>query len=347
MPQVLDALNALIEITGEQPDVERESDPKAIKERQYASEYLDENPNAARSIEIRKQMLSGSRAFLEKQFLNNLEAAIAKNPKEANLGGVPTTINKIRAYIRVKAARKELGSDNTELQTIGDDYCWALIFYLLRAGLVEEAAQYVRENERAIRSVDRNFPQYMAHFAQTPDRRLPGDLQARINSEYQQRSRIAPENSVDPYRMACFKILGRCEVSRRSLENINQNMEDWVWLQFALAREVPRVEETAGEVFGLEDLKVTITEIGQKHFAQGASEAGPGAGVFFYLQILAGMFEQAIAYLYPHNYIAAVHVAIALDYYGLLRVSNLNAPDSDLRTFKPPHTRLRILLKHD
>jgi nuclear pore complex protein Nup93 len=86
-----------------------------------------------------------------------------------------------------------------------------------------------------------------------------------------------------------------------------------IWLQFNLAREVNRVEEVAGEVFGLEEVQETIQEIGQRHFSKGAEGAG-GYGTFFFLQILGGMFEQAISYLYPYSYVAAVHFAIALDF---------------------------------
>lgn len=149
--------------------------------------------------------------------------------------------------------------------------------------------------------------------------------------EYSQRTRIAPENSLDPYRMACYKVIGRCELSRRNLEGVaNQGIEDWTWLQFALAREVNRVEETASEVFGLDDVRLVIQEIGQRHFTQSTADSTAGQGTYFLLQILAGQFESAIAWLYPHNYLTTVHFAIALDYYGLLRVNDFNGSD-DLR----------------
>ncbi|KAJ9649498.1 nuclear pore complex subunit [Coniosporium tulheliwenetii] len=330
--QLVDAYKALVEITGEDANKQLQSDAGAIKERQYAKDYLDEAPNSQRSIAIRKRILDGSRRFLEKSFYRQLETAIAKNPREANLGGVPSTLNKIRAYIRLRSARKELGADNVQLQMLGDDYCWVLIFYLLRCGLVREAAQYVMDNERAIKSMERSFPQFMTAYANSEDRRLPPDMQRTISGIYNQRVHVAPAVNQDPYQLACYKILGRCELSKRSLDKINQGMEDWVWLQFNLAREVSRVEESAGEAFGLEDLRATIKEIGQRHFPAGSEAAGGGA-VFFFLQILAGLFEEAVAYLYRHNYVSAVHFGIALDYYGLLRVSDFNVAGLDLLTY--------------
>ncbi|KAI9820332.1 MAG: hypothetical protein M1827_005954 [Pycnora praestabilis] len=330
--QIINAYKALIEIVKENPNADSPSQPDAIKERQFADDYLDELPNSAKAIVIRKRTIDGSRHFLEKQFYQLLESTIARNPREANLGGVPTTINKIRAYVRLRALRKDLVQENTDLQMLGDDYCWALIFYMLRSGLVKEAAQYVTSNATPFKSIDRNFVTYITTYANDPDRRLTRPLQDRINAEYQQRSRIAPEHSIDPFRMACYKVIGRCELSKRSLDGIGQGVEDWIWLQFDLAREVNRVEEVAGEVFGLDEVRGVIREIGQRHFSKDAEGAG-GYGTYFFLQILGGMFEQAIAYLYPYSYVAAVHFAIALDFYGLLRVSDFTVSESELLTY--------------
>ncbi|KAL8806944.1 MAG: hypothetical protein Q9200_004861, partial [Gallowayella weberi] len=158
-------------------------------------------------------------------------------------------------------------------------------------------------------------------------------MQDRINSEYQQKARMAPENSLDPYKMACYKIIGRCELTKRTIEGINQSSNDWLWLQFCLAREVNRVEEVAGDVFGLEEIRDSVSEIGQRHYQKGQEGLG-GYATYFHLLILAGMFEKAISFLFPYTYVAAVHFAIALDYYGLLRVSDQPGAESDLCKFR-------------
>ncbi|KAI9659940.1 MAG: hypothetical protein M1821_001292 [Bathelium mastoideum] len=318
--KLVKAYEAIGEVVQENANVQRPSDPGAIKERQYAAQYLEESHASTLSITIRRRILDGSRRFLEKKFWNELEAAIARNPREANLGGVPSTLNKVRAYVRLRASHKELGPENVELQMIQEDYCWVIIWYLLRCGFVQEAAQYVSDNERAIKSMDRSFPQYMSSYAKDPNRRLVPELQTRITAEYQQRVRAAPENSLDPYRMACLKLLGRCDLTRRSIEGINQDLDTWTWLQISMAREVNRVEENAGEVFGLQELRDSFRDLGQRHFS--APDSLETVMTYFTLQILAGMYEQAISFLYGYNYIAAVHFAIALDFYGLLRVSN-------------------------
>lgn len=331
---LIDAYNALISITQEEHIVQPvPGGSDVVKERCYSRLYLDENPDSLNTIKMRKRILEGSRKFLEQQFLAQIETALARNPREAQLGGVPSTFNKIRGFIRIKLAFKELGTDIEHLQRIGndsDEFPWVILFYLLRAGLATEAAHYVREKKPFFQMNDRNFLSAVAHYASDPDRRLSPDLQQKINQTFAQRARIAPTN--DPYSMACYKIIGRCEMTRRNLEPLRESMEDWVWLQFNLARESNRAEENAGEVFGLEELRATISDIGQRHFMSGSDAAG-GYGVYFHLAILAGMFEQAVNFLYQHNYASAVHFAIALAYYGLLRVSSFIGTGSEILTF--------------
>ena len=318
--QITDAYKALIEIAKE----------GEASERHYADDYLDELPNSSKSIKIRKRIIDGSRRSLEKAFFEQLENLVARNPKEASIGGVPTAINKVRAYVRIRAVRKDLAPDGLELAMLGEDYCWALMFYLLRCGMVKEAAEYVVANAAHFKTIDRNIITFVTTFAKQPERRLEGRIQRECNNVFSAMTKVAPGDSIDPYKIACYKIIGRCELSKRSIDHVGQGVEDWIWLQFNLAREVNRAEESAGDVLGLEEVRETISEIGQRHFAKGAEGLG-GYGTYFHLQILGGMFEQAVSYLYTYSYTTAVHFAIGLDYYGLLRVADWSVSETELR----------------
>ncbi|KAL2875965.1 nuclear pore complex subunit [Colletotrichum sp. CLE4] len=332
-PHIVEAYHAVREIVGEDPEAETTINGATAKERQFAKMYLDEAPNSASSISMRKRLLDGANRYLEKQFLQEVEALIAKHPHEANLGGRPDIVSKIRAYIRLRSARKDLVPDNTDLQQTGGEYVWAIVFYLLRSGHVSEAATYVNDNGNQFRSIDRTFQSYLNGYASNEDRRLKRTLQDRCNAEYTQRVRNAPDNSIDPFRMACYKIIGRCDLNNRSLDGLNTDINDWIWLQFNLAREGDRSVEVASEAYGLSELQSSIKEIGAKHFPKTSAEDSSGSfGMFFYLQVLSGMFEEAIAYLYPFSYVDAVHFAIALEYYGLLRPSDPFSASNDLRS---------------
>ena len=324
--KVVNAYGVLIEITQENPGVELQSNPLAVKERQFAAAYLDETPNSRKNQDIRKRIIRGSARFLEKQFFEKVEASVAKAPREANLGGIPTVLSKVKAYVRLKAARRDLAPDNSDLLMLNDDYVWPLVYYLLRSGHVKEAAEYVSANNFAFRNIDRNFTSYITHYASSSDRTLDRDLHSRITSEYTQRSRVAPENSIDPYRMACYKVIGRCDIQHRTLDGVNMEMEDYMWLQFVMAREVQSNQALANEVCTLTDIQNTIKEIGSRYFTKSKDT---DYATYFFLLILGGLFEEAVAYMLHYSHTDAVHVAIALDFYGILRVSDPNAAEDD------------------
>ncbi|KAI1471524.1 NIC-domain-containing protein [Daldinia caldariorum] len=333
--QLVDSYHAAMAIVGENPEAETFAGDATARERQFKDKYLDVNDKSPGAIEIRKRILNGANTFLERKFFQEVESVIAKYPREANLGGRPDVISKIKAYVRLRHSRKDLVPDNVELQQVDGEFVWAIVFYLLRSGKIAEAADYVKTQSTTFRSIDRTFASYLLEYVSSPDRRLRRQLQERCNNEYNTRARNAPENSIDPYRMACYKIVGRCDVSNRSLDGLNTEIEDWIWLQFNLARENDKATEVAAESYGLQDLRATIRDVGLKHFPKSPSEDDNGTfGMFFFLQILSGMFEQAISYLYTFSYVDAIHFAIALEYYGLLRPAD-------------PWTAADSLLSHD
>ncbi|KAI0484422.1 Nup93/Nic96-domain-containing protein [Xylariaceae sp. FL0804] len=324
--QLVDAYHAAMSIADENPEAETFAGDATSIPRQFKNDYLEASDTAAGSVRMRKRILTGATGFLEKKFFSEVESVIAKYPREANLGGRPDVVSKIKAYVRLRNARKDLVPDGVELQEVGGEvggvggeFVWAVVFFLLRSGKIEEAAQYVQSQSTAFRTIDRTFASYLLEYVSN-GRRLRRQLQDRCNNEYNQRARNAPENSIDPYRMACYKVVGRCDVNNRTLDNLNTEIEDWIWLQFNLARENDRSTEMAAESYGLQDLRASIREIGLKHFPKNPSEDTNNTyGMYFYLQVLAGMFEQAVAYLYAFSYVDAIHFAIGLAYYGLIR----------------------------
>ncbi|KAK5074930.1 nuclear pore complex subunit [Lithohypha guttulata] len=325
--QLIDAYSALKEIAKEGPP------SKPLRERSYAAEYAQSDQGSS-SSKLKRQILDGARTFLEKSFYQELGELVDRNPHSARIGGMPTVINTVRAYIRVRTEKHDLAPDGAVLEQAGDnnDYYWIIVFYLLRSGHVKEAVDYVN-GDPAFLSLDRRFVSYLTAYANSPDRTLSRKFQEMINGEYQQRTRVAPKGTIDPYRIACLKVIGRCDLSQRNLESIGQGVEDWIWLQFALARESGSLDDALTDVFGLEQIAETVTEIGQKHFQKSQVENLNSYGTFFLMQILAGMFERAVDYLHSFNPVSAVHAAIALDYYGLLRVSDFHTAGNELLTY--------------
>lgn len=334
---VFEAYLAMVKVVGENKDAETTLDGATAKARQFAAMYLDDNYNSSQSLEMRKRILHGANEFLEEQFMREVEGLLKKFPHESRPGGIPNVTSKIKAYIRLRADRKDLVPDGIELTTMSDgEIIWATTFFLIRSGHVSEAAEYVNQNITHFKSVDRSFPTYLNNYAASEDRRLTNrKLLDRCAGEYLSRFRNASAGQVDPYRMACYKVIGRVELGNRTLDGLNTDINDWIWLQFNLARESDRTLEQASESYGLAELQDSIREIGLKHFpkANSGEDNNGSFGMFFYLQILSGLFEEAIAYLYPFSYVDAVHFGLALEYYGLLRPADAMSESNDLRSY--------------
>lgn len=77
----------------------------ALKERVYANAYLMSPYRSPAAALLRDRLIKGSKNFLEKQFMAHINASVKENPAEANLGGVPSLLNTIRAFVQLKYLR--------------------------------------------------------------------------------------------------------------------------------------------------------------------------------------------------------------------------------------------------
>ena len=141
------------------------------------------------------------------------------------------------------------------------------------------------------------------------------------------------DRSRDPYRHILYKIIGRLELSRKTVPEVIQVAEDYMWLQLELLRNYTEVQ-TSSEKYTVADLQSIINSFGPSHF----NPKGTNPILFFNLLLMTGQFESAIAYLYwTEQYrIDSIHFGIALAYYGLLKVVDvanetcdalINSPD--------------------
>ncbi|GAA5897343.1 linker nucleoporin NIC96 [Sporobolomyces salmoneus] len=317
--QTTETWRLLAHLVQERDVLQGEFQRKALQERCYASAYLGSS-DSIEAVELRRMITDGGKTYLEEQFMNYVEKTLASRPAEANLGGIPSVQNKIRAFLNVKYLKNGNWS-NSSLEIANNTPVWARIYYLLRSGHSKEALDFALENERSIEGLEKSFVAYFKAWLDSPDRRLPKLLRDRFLSEYNQRIRYTSSSS-DPYKQALYKLLGRVELNRRNVAGVTQTTEDWLWFQLSLIRE----EESEGgqggeggfEKYGLRELANVLKKFGESHF----DPKGNRPLLYFQVLLISGQFELAIAFLQQHpQYQAdAVHFAIALEYYGLLRV---------------------------
>jgi nuclear pore complex protein Nup93 len=170
-----------------------------------------------------------------------------------------------------------------------------------------------------------------------PLSRLSRDRREKFVAHWTQHYRNPQQ--VDPFKYAIHKLIGRFDL-RKSLPVVTDAMEDWTWMHLSLIRETANgssYQDATTQKYTLSDLAKTIVRSGEAHF----DPQGTRPLVYFQQLCITGQFElvslgsfvltvtfnsqwwsQAIQFLYEKGRmeIDAVHLAIGLVYYGLLRV---------------------------
>lgn len=304
--QMQDVWKILSEITGE-------SSGRSLPERKYAHAYIDSG-NSHDAIKLRRKIAAGAKQFLEKQYFENLELEISRNPMEAQLGGVPSVHNKIRASLNLMFAEKGRWVHPT-LEIVNNVPIWALIYYMIRSGHLKDALEFTLSNREAFQKLGTGFPLFLQAYAESPVNSLTGSVLESIRKEFNNQVRAYGEGGSDPYKFALYKIIGRCELSKKTFPEIVRTKEDWLWLHFSLIYEDSTEVSTLYDKYTLESLRHTVTSFGAEHF----DPEGKEPGLYVQILIMCGLFEQAVHYAYKFSQIEAVHLAIALTYHGLIR----------------------------
>jgi nuclear pore complex protein Nup93 len=320
------------------------------RERQFAAAYrLQETDfGSGGAIAFRRMLARGARTFLEQQFSLVVERAVAQNPRVAMLGGTPGPQQKARAYINLMNARygswEPAGLELAQHGTMGVTPIWAEIYYLIRMGQAREALAFANsvKTEMAMKG-DGNFVSYLTAWVNgldTEDGRLPKNLRDQLLAEYNQRIRhdsgtLHRSNSVqgsfeqtqsagttDPFKLAVYKIIGRCELNRKNIPgtHVIRAREDWLWLQLMLVQERFTPDEPVFERYTLRECAKLVLKFGVNHFNPAGKLGDPLA--WFSVLLTCGEFERAVQYLYNMDEyrVEAVHFAVAMAYFGVLRV---------------------------
>lgn len=337
------------------------------RERQYSSSYFDPMIYYAGQDgkDLRSKITKGSRRFLEGQFEIYVDNVIASNPAKAQLGGQPGIISRVAAFLRVSQLNRE-GRWAPELELVKKSSTsvplplWATVFYLLRTGHSAEALRQIEEHEQSLRRNDGGFAGWFKEWLDGGEIGLSRASRDRFFAEFNARFRNlalggatgGDASGIDPYKVALYRLIGRVDPTRKFSNILTKSTENWLWLQLMMTRE-PAVGggQSAGvdvgaddrEKYNLEDLARKLKQYGEAHF----DPKGRRPLHYFLVLLLSGEFERAVAFLYtrPQHQTDAVHFAIALTYYGLLRCPSPQESHStigaDILSMRPDAIGLR------
>ncbi|EAU93284.1 nucleoporin-interacting protein NIC96 [Coprinopsis cinerea okayama7 len=278
-------------------------------ERKYARVYLG-NSDSREAAALRQQIAKGSREALEEQYWDVLERTVQARPAEAKLGGDPSVANKVRAFLLVRYYRNGEWEDRIEI--IAGQPIWAKLFYLVRTGHVREALNEALQFQQAIEHREPSFIGHFRTWIESTDRKLPKPHRDHLQAVYN--AHMLHSSTVDPFKLALYKLIGKIEPNRRSVPQVTTTTEDWLWFQLSMLDE----EENGG----LGTLTEVLLGYGERHFDGPPGHPNSRRGVWAGVLLMCGQFERAVAALWDHpeTEIEAVHLAIALAYHGLLRV---------------------------
>lgn len=184
---------------------------------------------------------------------------------------------------------------------------WALIFYCLRCGFVNDALQ-IAENSRYVQ--DRPELYNLIKLKARCSSSINVNQEA-VREEFRQTTK---EKNRDPYKLILYNLLGKVNEDSEHMEVLHK-VEDWLWYKLHL---------TTKENF--KKFQDYIANLGPTYFSKGLYPLR-----YFMLLIITQQFERAILYILNLGkadfYVEAVHFAIALLFYGQLKYTeNANYP---------------------
>lgn len=271
------------------------------------------DPNTTNSLPWKKQLVQGGRKFLEDLYLRFIDRTLAQYPRDALLGGKPSKIERIRAFCDIKLKRLTL-PEVADIEQSGSLALWMIIYHLVRCGLLEEALSFAFSHEITLQRTDPHFVSYLKAFVTSPTHQLSSTIISQLRLEYNKL--MASKKTIDPYRIALLKMIGRCDLSRKSVGSVIQTSEDYIWLQYWLIEDVTNDDVDAA--YTLADLQRIVCDYGPRHF----DPKNNNPWHYFEILCLVGLFERGLEYLYQTGQLAdAVHFATTMLINGFLKLT--------------------------
>ena len=290
----------------------------------YISPNLYHEKYVKNSKEMKRYLIKGAKTFLEQQYIRLMKTQIANYPMQAMVGPIPSMIDTIKAFLRVKYRE----GWPIELELYDEIPIWGIIYFSIRTGHIDIALQYAQSIPDSKLG---NFVNYLSDYYHN-DGKLQEQKWNEIQREYKIYLSTNRNNTTcDPYKLIVYNIIGRCEVNK-SFSTICNTTQDFMWLKLTLVRETDDILPVQFQHcdYPLSKLQNVILEYGPDHF----SKNGRNPLLYVHVLLLSLQFERAIQYLSSIDFytVEVIHFALSLYHYGLL------LSPSDLSTITTTNT---------
>lgn len=170
--------------------------------------------------------------FRSTQYIND---KLDKNATKIQIGGIPSFTHRLKAFINLvfKTATEWI---DDRLEIVEGLPIWAFMFLLMRTGHLDLAAKFVNDRPELF-STERKFVTYFNEYMTANDHSVSKATQESILADYNRFEYGEP--IIDPYKIIIYKIIGRCDLHRKSSIDIIKTTEDYIWFQVKSSHLLP------------------------------------------------------------------------------------------------------------
>lgn len=261
---------------------------------------------------MQQQFSAQARLYLESRYRTYIQETVYGSLSLAQLGGVPGTYQLVRSYLNLKQVAQ---IPDLEDGLVDDQPVWAMVFYCMRCGSLDDALAAVSKSSAAPACVE--FAHYLQEYTNNDDLRLSPSSEAKFQVSYKR----LVKSCKDPFKKAVHCVLGHCDVMNNH-SDVCIKTDDYMWLKLCQLNFDTRGNHhtSTGDQLTLAQLqRQLLEEYGEEHF-----NAHQQPYLYFQVLLLTSQFEAAIDFLWRMEQlkIHAVHFAIALYDQNLINLTN-------------------------
>lgn len=267
------------------------------------------------------EIIKQAKRYLENAYKDYMHKCIQARLDVAKLGGSLNTLNLVESFLKVKPPH---------LSGYVGDTNWAKLYFCLRCGDLNAAQEVASRMRGSIPELSGWLDEYTNN----------GCLSPSSEHQLQLMYKRSIRNGDDPYEIAIFCILGRCDIME-SHNEIAEKTDDYLWIKLSQVA-IEKSTSSQSEVLTLLKFQMLLADYGESHFNATANPL-----LYFQILFLTYQFEAAIEFLsrFPSLRCHALHVALALHEADLLiKANNLHdALLSSKQSDKSQLTNIQLL----
>ena len=279
-------------------------------------------------------LLAGAKGYLQDNYHAYMQSVVASHRTQAVLGGSPTQMGLVHAFIRVR--ERERGVFDFD-QAGGIDTTWLRVYTCLRAGFKAEAISIMKqghgkEGSGTPRAADLAFAQNLQTWSDGGSLPLAGEAGASMAAECERLLRDRSSRQRSPFyahRVMCHAVIAgasrAADALLKEFPGFFSTIEDFMWFRLSLVRSRTFSASGLSELdnYTILDLVKYLMQYPASHYTHGGKEPM----LYVIVLIMSLQFKAALHYLATdpstREYrLDAVHVGACFFLAGVLEPSS-------------------------